>query len=329
MNAPDQPVAAYLPTASVVTTVFNRERSLSRAMRSVLEQSSADFEYIVIDDGSTDASAAIAEATGDPRVTVVRMPHRGRAAALNTAFDLCRGEFILIQDSDDVALPERFAKQIAFLRQHPEVGMVGCRLTVTDVIHDTTKTLRLPATHEEIRFLMPVTSAVAFCCSCIRRSILLSPRPFDETMTAAEDFDFQLNHLSRTRFHNLEDILQQKFSQIDSMGNVQELTQDRLTRERSLRFLMHEELERQVFTDLREIQFHRARVEYYYGDIRAARGQLFSLILRAPLNIGLYRFFLPSLLGSRCLSALRKRGLTTRTTHPLRRISFLRKQVLP
>ncbi|MBE0642863.1 MAG: glycosyltransferase family 2 protein [Bacteroidetes bacterium] len=329
MAGPDHIDERPPPAASVVTTVYNRERSLARAVTSVLGQSFTDYEYIIVDDGSTDDSAAIAESFDDPRVQVIRMPHRGRAAALNTAFELCRGEIILIQDSDDVALPERFTKQVAFLRQHPDVGMVGCQLSLVNEDKGEVREIVLPTDHKDILSLTPLTSAVAFCASGIRVSLLLSRRPFDETMPAAEDYDFQLKHLSCMRFHNLEETLQKKFTQIDSLGQIHKVAQDQLTRERSLRFLDREAHAPQIFYSASEISFQRARVEYYYGELAETRRILFPLILKNPWQFRLYRFFIPSLLGSHLLKAVQRQGITIMMSRQLRRFSFLRKHFLP
>ncbi|MBR9977026.1 MAG: glycosyltransferase, partial [Bacteroidetes bacterium] len=207
-----------LPVASVVTTVYNREHTLARAMASVLTQSFTDFEYIIVDDGSTDASVHIAGSSGDPRVRLLRETHRGRPAALNTAFSHCRGRYILIQDSDDIALPERFSEQISYLEQHPETGLLGCDVLLTDPAETSRRILRMPREHDDIRHLMPLTNAVVFGACCIRVAHIPDTLRFDESMPAAEDFDFQLRLLRVTRFHNLPLLLLHIIETPDSLS---------------------------------------------------------------------------------------------------------------
>jgi len=118
------------PQVSVVLPVYNGAAELARAVDSILRQSFADFELIAINDGSTDGSAAILDALGDPRVRVIHQENRGLAATLNRGIALARGEYIARQDQDDVALPPRFGRQVAFLKANPACALVGTRAEI-------------------------------------------------------------------------------------------------------------------------------------------------------------------------------------------------------
>jgi glycosyltransferase involved in cell wall biosynthesis len=317
------------PAASVVTTVFNRARTLERAMRSVLEQSFDDFEYIVVDDGSTDDSVRIAESFPDPRIRVERMPHRGRAAALNSAFSLCRGEFILIQDSDDVALPGRFEKQIGFLRSRPDVGMVGCQCRLVDAASGHSRPLRLPVEHEQLLPLMMLTSAVVFGASAMRRDTASSAGPFDEALSAAEDYDFQLRMLWLSRFHNIDSELEEIHICADSQSVVRRDEQNRVTMECALSMLEKEKRTPVLFDNPLHARRSEALVHYYYGEIALARKQLLALLRGNPFSLTFWRYLLPSLLGTRMLGLLRESGVSRRLSSPLRLFRFSRKHFLP
>src|SRR5688572_27460772 len=108
---------------SVVMPVFNGQRFLAQAMNSLLAQTFHDFEIIVVDDGSTDASPAILRdyAERDSRVRVIHGDHAGISAALNRGIEASTHEWIARIDADDVASPDRFAKQIAAARANPDV----------------------------------------------------------------------------------------------------------------------------------------------------------------------------------------------------------------
>src|SRR4051812_38318159 len=108
---------------SVLMPVYNAGRYLAEAVDSVLTQSFRDFEFVIVDDGSTDGSAAMLDdyARQDSRVKLVRRPNTGIVGALNDGLRECRGEFVARMDADDVSLPERFEKQVAYLREHHEV----------------------------------------------------------------------------------------------------------------------------------------------------------------------------------------------------------------
>src|SRR5688572_18649710 len=122
------------PRVSVLVPVYNAERYLAEAMDSILAQTFADFEVIAVDDGSKDRSREILEdyAKRDGRVKVISRANTGIVGALNDGLSASRGELIGRMDSDDVALPERFAKQVEFLDANPDVILVGARVTMID-----------------------------------------------------------------------------------------------------------------------------------------------------------------------------------------------------
>ncbi|WP_095012396.1 glycosyltransferase family 2 protein [Tsuneonella mangrovi] len=123
------------PRLSVVMTVFNGERHLREAMDSMLAQTMADFELLVVDDTSGDATPQILAdyATRDSRVRVIRNESNlGPYPSANRALEQARAPIVARMDADDVALPERFAKQVAFLDAHPDHLLVGCSYASID-----------------------------------------------------------------------------------------------------------------------------------------------------------------------------------------------------
>src|SRR5688572_25740567 len=115
------------PTVSVVMTVYNTERYVREAVESILGQTFRDFEFIIIDDGSTDSAPAILReyADRDPRIRLVSRPNTGIVRAANEGIALARGNYLARMDSDDVALPHRFEKQVRYLNEHPACVLVG------------------------------------------------------------------------------------------------------------------------------------------------------------------------------------------------------------
>src|SRR5438045_8388133 len=112
---------------SVLMSVYNGQEFLCEAIESVSTQSYRDFEFLIIDDGSTDGTPEILRkyAAADERIRVHRHENRGRAESLNVGIELARGEYIARMDADDVALPERLRQQLEFLEGHPDVGLLG------------------------------------------------------------------------------------------------------------------------------------------------------------------------------------------------------------
>ena len=123
-----------IPVVSVILPIYNSERYIVQAIESILSQTWGDFELIGVDDGSKDSTPRLlAEiAARDARVRIISRPNTGIVGALNDGLAVARGEFIARMDADDLSLPERFSRQVAFLRAHPEVVAVGCNVLRID-----------------------------------------------------------------------------------------------------------------------------------------------------------------------------------------------------
>lgn len=118
--------AAPWPRVTVFIPVYNRARFVGAAIESILAQTYTDFELLLIDDGSTDDSLAVMQSYRDSHIRIVHRPdNRGIPATRNDGLALAHGEYIALLDSDDCAVPERLARQVAFLDRHPEVAAVG------------------------------------------------------------------------------------------------------------------------------------------------------------------------------------------------------------
>ena len=151
MSGREQLAAGPTPLVSVIMPVMNAARTLPAALRSILWQTHTDWELILIDDGSTDATLALARACVDPRVRVVDGgANLGLAARLNQAIELARGQFIARMDADDIAYPERLAAQVKFMLDHPQCDLVGCAALIFDDAGVIRGRFALRATHEEI-----------------------------------------------------------------------------------------------------------------------------------------------------------------------------------
>ena len=109
-------------------SVYNGERFLAPAIESILGQTFGDFEFLILDDGSTDATPRIVAgyAALDPRIRPIIRENRGLVASLNQLLEEARAPIVARMDADDISRPERFAKQAAFLDAHPDYGVIGC-----------------------------------------------------------------------------------------------------------------------------------------------------------------------------------------------------------
>lgn len=125
MNAPLQARPENAPRVSVVMASYRHEAFVGRMVDSILAQTFSDFELVVVDDGSPDATARIVaeRAAGDPRVTLEVGSNRGVVAARNRGLELARGEFVAIVDSDDLLPPDRLERQVRALAERPEAAL--------------------------------------------------------------------------------------------------------------------------------------------------------------------------------------------------------------
>ncbi|MDR7419935.1 MAG: glycosyltransferase family 2 protein [Armatimonadota bacterium] len=114
-----------LPLVSVVMPVYNAADTVEDAVRSLLRQTYANLEVVVVDDGSTDRSAALVEAMGDTRVRILKLEHGGIVRARNAGCAEARGLYLAVLDSDDIAHERRIAAQVEYLERRPTVGLLG------------------------------------------------------------------------------------------------------------------------------------------------------------------------------------------------------------
>ena len=118
---------ATMPDVSVILAVRNGGSDLPKAMETIFAQTFVNFELVVIDNGSTDGTAAYLKTIKDPRLRVFDHAEPGLAGALNYGIAKARGRYIARQDHDDWALPTRIERQVEFLNAHPDHALVGTR----------------------------------------------------------------------------------------------------------------------------------------------------------------------------------------------------------
>jgi glycosyltransferase involved in cell wall biosynthesis len=200
------------PRVSVIVPVFNEPPEVLRAsLASLRNQSWQDFDCVVVDE-STDVSRAReceAQCALDSRFRYVHPASRlGLPGSLNLAIDQSSGDYIARFDSDDVCLPERLARQIAFLDAHPEIAIVGGALEVIDDDDRTTALRTYPTDHEAIERGMQTTNTMAHPTVMYRRTATAVHGAYDASFRYSEDLDLWLRWLNAgMRFANLPDVV--------------------------------------------------------------------------------------------------------------------------
>ncbi len=194
------------PLVSVVMSVFNGERFLADAVESILDQSFRDFEFIVIDDGSTDHSGSILDSyqKGDPRVRVHHQENSGLIYSLNHGCGLARGKYIARMDADDIAVTDRLMWQADFMETHGEVAVLGGAVEFIDEAGRMLESMRYPVEDHEIKSALFHHSAIAHPAVCIRKEALASVGGYRTAFVDAEDYDLWLRMAEGSQFANLE-----------------------------------------------------------------------------------------------------------------------------
>jgi glycosyltransferase EpsE len=161
------------PRVSVVTTVYNGEPYFDRAIPGILEQTFEDFEYIIVDDGSTDRTPGLLRevAAQDRRVRILSPGRVGFCRAANLGIEQARGEIVARQDFDDRSYPDRLRLQVAFLDAHPDVGLVGGHYVLIDENRGERYIRMPPAEHEDIVLAMAKHIPMANTISTFRRRV--------------------------------------------------------------------------------------------------------------------------------------------------------------
>jgi glycosyltransferase involved in cell wall biosynthesis len=195
------------PRVTVLMPVFNGEAHLAGAIDSILGQTFRDFELLVIDDGSTDRSAAIAAGFGDSRVRVERnTSNLGLVRTLNRGLDMARGEYVARMDADDLSLPERLRGQVAFLDAHPDFGLCG---TWVETFGEREGAVwSYPTDAEVIRCSLLFRSVLAHPTVMLRRRMFeAAGLRYDEHYPHAEDFQLWQRASARFPLANIGEVL--------------------------------------------------------------------------------------------------------------------------
>ncbi len=203
---------ARIPPLSVALSVYNGAPYLAGAIESICAQTFADFEFLILDDGSTDASGAIARgyAARDSRIRVIARENRGLVASLNQLLAEARAPWIARMDADDVCLPERFARQMEFLRAHPDHGVIGSDAwhfgADGEPIADHSGLTR-PLTHAAICANFEAGRTMLHNAVIYRRADVLKVGGYHTPFAHAEDYDLWLRLSQVTKLANLPEQL--------------------------------------------------------------------------------------------------------------------------
>ena len=195
-----------MPKVTVLMPVFNGEAYLKESIQSILDQTFNDYEFLIIDDGSTDKSSSIIDSFSDPRIRFERYNnHRGTVHVLNSGIRLSRGEYIARMDCDDISLPHRLANQVRFMDTHPDTGVSGCAMRL--IKKGRLKNIRYqPESDQELKIAL-LFKTCFFHPTVIMRRSLAARFLYPENLIYTQDYNFWTRLARETCFANLRETL--------------------------------------------------------------------------------------------------------------------------
>lgn len=191
---------------SVVMAVYNAEKYLRLAIESILSQTLKDFEFIIVNDGSSDRSLEIIKSFDDPRIVLINQKNAGVAAASNRGIKESKGEFIARLDSDDLSLPTRLEKQYNFLKTNRDYIAVGSNADIIDADNNFLYCSKQKIKNESIKSILPsspfINSSVMF-----KKNIFFQIGQYCENLVLGEDRVLFNRMAPYGKFYNLEECL--------------------------------------------------------------------------------------------------------------------------
>lgn len=197
------------PIISVVMSVYNSEKYLSESIESILSQTFSDFEFIIIDDGSTDKSNSILNkfARSDARINIItNLENIGLANSLNKGLHIAKGDYVARMDSDDISYPKRFEIQIEFMKNNKAYGVVGGNIDIIDEKSNYVKTLSFPKTHNQILWYLCFQNPIAHPTTMIKSNLLRKVNGY-KNYISSQDYDLWQRLSNITKLFNVDQSL--------------------------------------------------------------------------------------------------------------------------
>lgn len=194
-----------MPKITVLMPVYNCELYIREAVDSILNQTFTDFEFLIIDDASTDNTVEIIKTYTDSRIKLIEKPsNTGYTNSLNYGLQIAKGAYIARMDGDDISLPERFERQVAFLEMNSDIALCGSWYSTIgsgDVIKVTDN-------HDNIKLALLRGNCMAHSSVMMRKQVLDKlPVAYNVSKEPAEDYDLWVRLVGIGKLHNLQEVL--------------------------------------------------------------------------------------------------------------------------
>jgi glycosyltransferase involved in cell wall biosynthesis len=274
------PVTVLMPT-------YNSEKYLGEAIESILKQSHEDYEFIILDDGSTDNSYQIAKSYQDDRILLIRhKENKGLVATLNEGIKKARGKYIVRMDADDISMSDRIMTQIKYMENNQDIGVCG---TWVRVVGKEGSTWKYPLDHESIATQLFFESALAHPSVCIRKSVLINNQiTYNSQYEYAEDYKLWIELSRVTKLANIPQALLEYRThpaQIGSDKSQEQLEINETIKLEQLHRLMGSVSKKDQKIHLKATSWYKNASKQDIADI----GEWYHKLFRANLTNKIYR----------------------------------------
>lgn len=193
---------------SVVMSVYNGMPYLEEAVKSILNQTYRNFEFIIIDDASTDSSWGYLKSLKDRRIKLIKNEKNlGLASSLNKGIKAARGDYVARMDADDISLPQRFEKQINFFKAHKDYILVGSQVIWVDKNNNLISGFDTPLKDEDIRKKLIIRNQFHHATVMFRRSDIEKLGAYRDNLNGIEDYDLWFRVIKKGKVANLPERL--------------------------------------------------------------------------------------------------------------------------
>ena len=278
------------PKLSIIMSAYNADKYIEESIRSILDQSYKNFEFIIVNDGSNDRTLEIIDSFGiaDRRIKIINQENKGLTKTLIESVAISNGDYIARMDADDVSNINRLSTQINYLESNRSVGMLGTWINVIDSSNKVTKTVKLPSRSTTIKRRMQYGNQFVHGSVMFRKDIYEAVGGYDESFKFSQDYDLWLRMIKITDCINITKCLYYLRVHENSIS----ITNNQLQLEHAVRCITKNIYGKKDLSNtddqiintvsarllLRRGEYHKARAFYY--KMRNIEGILMSNILK-------------------------------------------------
>lgn len=215
-----------MPKVTVLMSAYNGEKYLREAIDSILNQTFKDFEFLIINDGSTDRTAEILQSYQDPRIKIINNEkNMGLTKSLNKGLKIARGKYIARMDADDVSIPDRLKKEVEFLDSHQNYAAVGTFVKILNEDSEVIQIMEGPIEDSQIREFFKRDNCIVHGSAMIRKICFSDVGLYDESMVRSQDYELWLRLSRKYHLANIPEYLYMLRKQKESIEAKYKLEQ--------------------------------------------------------------------------------------------------------